>query len=117
MNNQHVTTVTDVSEDLLQTKCFQDHWNRYPSKRRRLFHINQKARNKIEGNRMKAMGVVPGVSDFAYLIPNSVRWIEMKTETGVQSKEQEAFQALVESLGMEYHICRSLERFRELTAD
>lgn len=63
------------------------------------------------------MGVIPGVSDFAYLIPRSVRWIEMKTETGMQSEDQEEFQSLVESLGMEYHICRSLEHFQELTAD
>lgn len=66
---------------------------------------------------MKAMGVIPGVSDFAYLIPRSVRWIEMKTEDGVQSKEQRDFETLIRSLGMEYHICRSLEHFRQLTAD
>lgn len=106
-----------MSEDQLQSKCFQDHWNRYPEKRRRLFHINQKARNAIEGNRFKAMGVVPGVSDFAYLIPGSVRWIEMKIPCGVQSAEQIAFQATVEELGMEYHLCYTIERFRELTAD
>lgn len=106
-----------MSEDQLQSQCFQDHWNRFPEKRRRLFHINQKAKNIIEGNRMKAMGVIPGVSDFAYLIPHSVRWVEMKTENGLQSREQKEFQSLVESLGMEYHICRSLEHFQQLTAD
>lgn len=63
---------------------------------------------------MKAMGVVPGVSDFCNLLPGTVRWIEMKTEVGVQSAEQKFFQALVESLGMSYTVCRNFEDFRSL---
>jgi len=64
---------------------------------------------------MKAMGVIPGVSDFAYLITGSVRWIEMKTVDGVQSRDQKEFEQLVTGLGMEYHICRDLEHFKTLT--
>lgn len=73
-----------------------------------LFHVNQKARNAIEGNHNKAKGVVPGVSDLIYLRHISIGplYIEMKTEDGIQSKDQERFQKLVESLGYTYVICR-----------
>jgi hypothetical protein len=77
-----------------------------------LFHVNQKARNAIEGNRMKAMGVVAGVSDLIYL--RTMIFIEMKTETGIQSKEQQRFQQIVESLGYVYVICRSLPHFQKI---
>ena len=103
-----------MTEDQLQAQCFQWHWNTFPHLRRTLFHINQKARNKIEGNKMKAMGVVPGVSDFCNLQPAGVRWIEMKTETGTQSKDQQAFQEMVEILGMSYHLVRSFNQFKSL---
>ncbi len=106
-------TVTVVTEDNLQATIFQYHWNTFPMERGRLFHINQKARNAIEGNRMKAMGVVPGVSDFCYLVPGGkVFWLELKTETGRQSDEQIKFQKLCESLGHDYRIIRSLEDFK-----
>lgn len=104
------------SEDQLQAECFQWHWNAYPDKRGRLFHVNQKARNAIEGNRMKAMGVVPGVSDLIYLRPKDEGnlYIEMKTETGVQSKEQKEFEQLVTRLGYQYIICRSFDQFQSV---
>lgn len=101
-----------LSEDQLQSTCFQWHWNNLPEERGMLFHVNQKARNKIEGNRFKAMGVVPGVSDMIYL--RKLTFIEMKTEDGKQSKEQKEFEILVTSLGYVYVICRSLEQFKKI---
>ncbi len=101
-----------MSEDQLQSTCFQWHWNNYPDERGMLFHVNQKARNAIEGNRMKAMGVVPGVSDMIYL--KGPVFIEMKTEDGKQSPDQKRFQKLTESLGFKYGIVRTFEQFIEL---
>ncbi len=102
-----------LSEEQLQSQCFLWHWNNRPLERGTLFHINQKSRNRIEGNKMKAMGVVPGVADFCN-IRTPMRWIEMKTETGVQSPDQRKFQQMVESVGHTYVICRSFEAFKEL---
>lgn len=113
-NNTPGKMILPKSEDQLQAECFQWHWNTYPNERGRLFHVNQKARNAIEGNRMKAMGVVPGVSDLIYLTATGPIFIEMKTETGTQSKEQKAFQAIVEGLGFRYVICRSLTEFQSI---
>lgn len=105
-----------MTEDQLQSDCFQWHWNTYPHERGMLFHVNQKARNKIEGNRMKAMGVVPGVSDLIYLRPLIIGplYIEMKSENGTQSDEQKRFERIVTEFGYTYVICRSLEHFIEL---
>lgn len=100
------------SEDQIQAECFKWHWNNMPQERGLLFHVNQKARNRIEGNRMKAMGVVPGVSDLIYL--RGPTFIEMKSESGGQSSEQRKFQIVVESLGYKYVICRSLEQFKNI---
>ncbi len=101
-----------MSEDQLQSTCFQWHWNNYQGERGMLFHVNQKARNAIEGNRMKAMGVVPGVSDMIYL--KGPVFIEMKTIDGKQSPDQKRFESLVTSLGFKYVIVRTFEQFTQL---
>jgi hypothetical protein len=103
-----------MSEDQLQAKIFQYHWNTYPKERGRLFHINQKSRNSIEGNRMKAMGVIPGISDMCFLGSNgAVYWLELKTLEGRQSQGQISWQSTCEALGHTYLIIRSLEEFLE----
>ena len=102
-------------EKKLQAECFQWHWNSLPEERKRLFHVNQKARNAIEGNKMRALGVVSGVSDLIYLGPGGKTvFIEMKTETGTQSPNQIDFENMVKGLGFEYAICRSLEEFKHI---
>ena len=101
--------VVTKSEDQLQAQIFQYHWNTYPAERGLLFHVNNKARNAIEGNRFKAMGVISGVSDLIYLKPGGKPvMIELKTETGAQSAEQKKWQAAIEASGYEYRIVRSL---------
>lgn len=105
---------TSVTEDKLQAEIFAWHWNHHPEERKRLFHVNQKARNKIEGNRMKAMGVVAGVSDLIYLSSSGAVFCELKTPEGVQSKEQKEFQRIVEGIGYRYIIIRSLAQFKQL---
>ncbi len=104
-----------MSEDQLQAEIFQWHWNNKPNERGLLFHCQQKARNKIEGNRFKAMGVMPGVSDLIYLRPGGKPlFIELKIDTGTQSDVQKAWQKAIEAAGYEYVICRSLTHFLTL---
>lgn len=105
-----VTVVTAQSEDQLQAEIFQWHWNNIPKERGLLFHCQQKARNAIEGNRFKAIGVVAGVSDLIYLKPGGKPYLlELKTATGTQSDIQKDWQAQVEFAGYEYRIIRSLK--------
>lgn len=100
-----------MTEEQLQAQIFQFHWNNYPNERKRLFHVNNKAKNRIEGNQMKARGVVAGVSDLVYIAPGKVIFIELKTADGVQSKDQKEFEQQCIATGHEYHIARSLEDF------
>ena len=104
-----------TSELQLQAEIFQYHWNTRPNERGLLFHVNNKARNAIEGNKMKAMGVVSGVSDLIYLKPGGKPiMIELKWADGSQSKEQKVWQLKVVSSGYEYVIVRCIEDFINL---
>lgn len=104
-----------MSEDQLQAQIFQWHWNNRPQERRLLFHVNNKARNKIEGAKFKAMGVVSGVSDLIYLKPGGIPiFIELKTETGTQSPDQKQWELQVRASGYHYVIVRSLEEFQKI---
>ena len=106
---------TFMSENQLQAQIFEYHWNNYPSQRGLLFHVNNKARNAIEGNKFKAMGVIAGVSDLIYLKPGGKPiFIELKTDTGIQSNEQKKWEIAITNAGYEYIICRSLEDFKFL---
>lgn len=59
-------------------------------------------------------GVLQGVSDLVIVLPNKVLFVELKTEKGVQSKNQKEFQSKLISLGYEYFLIRSLAEFQEL---
>lgn len=102
--------VTVVTEDQLQASIFQYHWNYYPAERGLLFHVNNKARNAIEGNRMKAMGVISGVSDLIYLKSGGTPvFMELKTKIGTQSPAQKEWEKQVTKAGYRYVIIRSLQ--------
>ena len=70
--------------------------------------------NKIKGAQLKGMGLVAGVADMSYMSAKGLVYIELKTETGAQSKEQLIFEQVAKSLGYPYHIIRTLEEFQEL---
>lgn len=59
-------------------------------------------------------GVLQGVSDLICILPNKVLFVELKTNKGVQSKNQKQFQTKLNSIGYEYYITRNLEEFKEL---
>lgn len=49
-----------------------------------------------------------GISDLCVLLPKGrVLWLEIKTESGKQSKDQIEFQKDIESMGGEYHTATS----------
>ena len=106
-----------MTEIQLQSSAFINLWNKRPELRGRVFAINQNSHNRIKGAMNKAMGVMPGVADMAYLIQDSVVWIEWKTETGRQSPEQKAFEQMVTRLGMRYYIVRSEDEFLKVISN
>jgi hypothetical protein len=77
--------------------------------------VHNNPRNKIDGARLKAQGMVAGVSDMIYLrdgLPPLC--IELKLPDGIQSKAQKDWQNVAESVGCEYVIVRTLDQFKNL---
>lgn len=109
-----IQQIPNLPELTLQAQCFQYFHNTYPDHRQMLFHVQNKARNAIEGSKFKAIGVVKGVSDFILILPFKVVFIELKTELGTQSPDQVTFQAKVSARGHTYKIVRSFEEFKNV---
>lgn len=77
---------------------------------------NGGARNRVTAAILKAEGVVAGAPDLVLFMGNKhhhTLMIEMKTPKGRQSESQKAFQALAESAGNKYVVCRSEDDFRK----
>ena len=74
-------------------------------------------RTKSEAMKMKATGLVAGVSDLIIVQPDRVIFLELKDTNGRQSNEQKSFQEKVTALGFEYWLIRSLEEFKAKLAE
>lgn len=103
-----------MNEQQLQAQCFQWFWNTYPEHRQMLYHNNNNSVNSISGNKMKALGVVKGVSDFTFIDVEQVVFIEMKTEEGRLKPEQIDFRDKVTARGHLYFVIRTFEAFVKL---
>jgi len=102
----------DHSEVAIQSRAYVNLWNKRPELRGRVFAINNNSQNSIKGALNKSMGVLPGVADMAFIRPNGkILWIEWKTPTGSQSKQQLEWQQIVSQLGHEYVVVRSEQEF------
>jgi hypothetical protein len=60
----------------------------------------------------KNTGTMPGVSDLIVVLNGKTIFIELKTETGIQSEKQKEFETKVKQLNQEYYLIRSLETFK-----
>lgn len=123
-------------EHNIQCACVRWFNLQWPQYRGLLFAVpNGGARSKATAGKLKAEGVVPGVSDLILLVPRfgfphiiegnadgMVSYvgtdelccglcIEMKTAKGRQSPEQKEWQAKVEAQGYKYAVCHSLDEF------
>ncbi len=104
-------------EHRLQASCVQWFRLQYPNFRHNLFAVpNGGRRDKVTGAKLKAEGVLAGVSDLILLKSNKhfgALLIEMKTRTGAQAVSQKQWQKLIEKDAYKYVICRSLSEFIE----
>lgn len=71
-------------------------------------------RDKAEAIKLKATGMKAGVSDLIVVMPEKVLFVEVKTESGVQSEKQKEFEQKINALGYKYHIVRSLDEFKKI---
>ena len=103
------------SEDERQHECYIWFHNTYPNLRGCLFAVpNGGARSALQGKIFKMTGVVPGVSDMIFLYNKVAYLLEFKTDIGIQSPKQIAWQKTMEKQGFAYFIIRDLNLFQQI---
>jgi hypothetical protein len=71
---------------------------------------NGEKRSKTTGARLKMMGVVAGVADLAFVLPDGrAAFIEVKKAGGVQSKTQREFEKRCNGMGVPYLLSSNLD--------
>lgn len=108
-----------MSEDILQAKIYKWYHNTYCTKnnnpRHCIFSVpNGGLRSPREAVKLKATGLVAGVSDLIVLQPNRIIFVEVKFGKGRQQANQVDFENKVKALGFEYYLVRSLEEFKQI---
>jgi hypothetical protein len=105
-----------LNEDILQAEIYKWFHNTHcAGKNNIIFSVpNGGTRNTKEAMKLKATGLMPGVSDLIILLPSKCLFIEVKTSTGKQSDAQKVFSSKVTSLGFDYHLVRSFEDFKSI---
>lgn len=75
------------------------------------FHVpNGEKRDKATAGKLKAMGVLAGVPDFVFVMPNAqVAFLELKRGDGETSEEQDKFCDRARACGCGYAVARSME--------
>lgn len=71
---------------------------------------NGELRNKKTAQRLKSMGVHPGVADLPFIIDAKPVSVELKTATGTQTKDQVEYQEKFERAGGKYYLAKGLEQ-------
>ena len=107
------------TEDQLQADIYKWYNNNFCLKthkpRHSIFAVpNGGLRTKREAVKLKATGVRAGVSDLIVIQPNRVLFVELKKTNGRQSDNQKEFENIVNNLGFEYYVVRSLEEFKSI---
>lgn len=111
------------TEDALLAACFQWHHNNFPELRGLLFHVPNELpiageKGAIHRNKMKAKGVVKGVSDFVYCYFGQMYFIELKlpgnTAKNRPTEEQMEFLDIQRKHGAIVGWLTSLEAFQKL---
>lgn len=111
----------DDEEHRIQCECIRAFRYKYPKLRHNLFAIpNGARRDKITGAKLKAEGVLAGVSDLIFLKSNrfyGALLIEMKTPKGRQQETQKDWERKITADGYKYVVCRSVGEFMDEIED
>lgn len=109
-------------EHRLQCRCVQWFRYTYSNLAARLFAVpNGGRRDATTGARLKAEGVLAGVSDLILLVPNQcyhALLIEMKAEHGRQSQTQKEWEQAVTMYDeYKYVVCHSFTEFEQTISE
>lgn len=111
----------DDEEHRIQSACVRAFRYKYPKLRHNLFAVpNGGRRDKATGAKLKAEGVLAGVSDLIFLKSNrfyGALLIEMKTPKGTQQETQKEWERKITADGYKYVVCRSVSEFLQEIED
>ncbi|MBT3209131.1 MAG: hypothetical protein HN704_14730 [Bacteroidetes bacterium] len=107
------------NETQLQHQIVMEFSQKYPEKYRQLIAINNEAANDKHAQKLKAFGVVPGVSDLMTFLPGKqVISIEVKIPGSIHKAikiiNQLNWIIFMESIGFEGYFCTSVEMFWQI---
>lgn len=102
-----------ITESKLQADCYIWFHNTFPKLRGLLCYNLNNSKNKIDGNRNKAMGLQKGRADMTFYFNGRAYFFEFKVDTGKQSPEQVEWERKVTEHGFSYSIIRSFSEFQE----
>lgn len=77
----------------------------------KIFSVPNESESKRDTINKKKTGLLSGVSDLIWIVPNETIYVEVKTLKGVQSPAQKRFELDVLSLGQKYWLVRSKDDF------
>ena len=112
---EQASTEAKIQSSLVQwynnTYCLQHH-----TPRSIIFSIPNGGANKTVAEHMvnRAMGEYKGASDLVIIHKGKLIFVEVKTPTGVQSKDQKIFETHVRQCGYDYFLVRSIEDFKNI---
>lgn len=120
-NGKKVRKKPDDEEHRIQSACVRAFRYRYPKLRHNLFSVpNGGRRDIVTGTKLKAEGVLPGVSDLIFLKSNrfyGALLLEMKTPKGRQQETQKEWERKITADGYKYVVCRSVSEFMQEIED
>ena len=108
-----------MNENYLQQSIYMWYTNTHVIKDKRCMILsipNGGLRDKMTAITMKATGLYKGAADLLVVYRGWVGFVELKTETGIQSPAQRQFEAHCIEADIPYHLVRSLAEFQQLIA-
>lgn len=103
------------TEGRIQAEAFTWFNNEYPHLRGLLYHVpNGEKRDPVTANKLKAMGVVPGVPDIVFHFRQRTYFFEFKKPGGNTSKEQNDIIAQLDLMRFMVWVVDNLEDFKML---
>jgi len=105
------------SEAKIQHSCVMWFDKEFPEYRGLFYHNYLNPPNAIQGQILKGLGLKKGVPDMFLALPINGKhglYIEMKNEKGTLQKEQIKYKALLQKVGYNWELCRSLNQFKTI---
>ena len=98
----------EQTEAKIQQEAIMKIWNEMPETRLCLFHVpNGMNIDARQGAKFKAQGVISGVPDLVFVWQGKTHFIEVKTKTGVLSKNQKSLHQKWKEQGVEVEVIRT----------